>query len=323
MNLDFINPFTFFTSSDITLSNKLLEVVYILIGLCSLYKGITSLKDEKNPHKIGTCIFWSILGIIMIFGKWIPPFFTGVLVVSMTIPAFLKKVSPGSSEKPDQEYTKKMFDKIGIKIFIPALSIGVVAIIFALFTKISPLVGVAVGVLISVILLMIYAPKTNTPKVFLEDQGRMLGVVGPLSMLPMLLACLGAVFTAAGVGDVIGEIVGNFVPEGNMVVGIIIYAIGMMLFTMIMGNAFAAITVMTTGIAGPFILAYGANPAIIVMVGLTCGFCGTLLTPMAANFNIVPVAVLEMKDKYGVIKNQIIPALVILVFQIIYMIIFS
>ena len=56
------------------------------------------------------------------------------------------------------------------------------------------------------------------------------------------------------------------------------------------------------------------------MIALTCGYCGTLCTPMAANFNIVPVAMLDMKDKWGVIKNQIVPALLLLVFQIVYMI---
>lgn len=139
-------------------------------------------------------------------------------------------------------------------------------------------------------------------------------------MLPQLLACLGAVFTAAGVGDVIAELVGFVIPKGNVNLGIIVYAIGMVVFTMIMGNAFAAITVMTVGIGAPFVLAYGADPVVIGMVGLTCGFCGTLLTPMAANFNIVPVALLDMKNKFTVIKNQVVIALIMLVFQICYMI---
>ena len=59
------------------------------------------------------------------------------------------------------------------------------------------------------------------------------------------------------------------------------------------------------------------------MVALTCGFVVHLLTPMAANFNIVPVAMLEMKDKYGVIKNQLPIALFMLIFQIVYMILFK
>ena len=95
----------------------------------------------------------------------------------------------------------------------------------------------------------------------------------------------------------------------------------MVLFTMIMGNAFAAITVMTVGIGAPFVLAYGANPVLIGMLALTCGYCGTLLTPMAANFNILPVAILNMKDRWGAIKNQVLVAIFMLVFQICYMIV--
>lgn len=101
-------------------------------------------------------------------------------------------------------------------------------------------------------------------------------------MLPQLLGCLGGVFTAAGVGDVIAQLVEKIVPKGNVNIGIIVYAIGMVLFTMIMGNAFAAITVMTVGIGAPFVLAYGANPVVIGMLALTCGYCGTLLTPMGS-----------------------------------------
>ena len=151
----------------------------------------------------------------------------------------------------------------------------------------------------------------------------MLDIVGPLSMLPTLLAALGAVFTTAGVGDVISGIVSNIIPEGNVAIGIIVYAVGMALFTMVMGNAFAAITVMTVGIGAPFVLAHGADPVIIGSLALTCGYCGTLCTPMAANFNIVPVAVLEMKDDYGVIKNQVVIAGIMLVVQIIMMIVLS
>lgn len=42
---------------------------------------------------------------------------------------------------------------------------------------------------------------------------------------------------------------------------------------------------------------------------------------MAANFNMVPVAVLEMKDKNGVIKKQVLVGVIMLVLQIIYMIV--
>jgi uncharacterized membrane protein len=228
---------------------------------------------------------------------------------------------PGSDE-PSKEDMAQSYNEIGMKIFIPALAIGISAIIFAIFTNLGALVGVGFGVIIAMLILRIYSEK-NTLKVFLNDSERLLSTVGPLSMLPMLLASLGAIFTEAGVGEVIAQIVGKIIPEGNVNIGIIVYALGMMFFTMIMGNAFAAITVMTVGIGGPFVLKYGANPALVGMLALTCGYCGTLLTPMAANFNIVPVATLDMKDGMGVIKNQIVPSLLLIVFQIVYMIMFK
>ena len=172
---------------------------------------------------------------------------------------------------------------------------------------------------VAIILLMIMN-RDNKPSTFLNDSERMLSTVGPLSMLPMLLACLGSVFTAAGVGDVISDLVSHIIPEGNVNAGIVVYAIGMMLFTMIMGNAYAAITVMTVGIGYPFVLAHGANPVVIGMLALTCGFCGTLCTPMAANFTPVPVALLDMKKPMGVIKNQVPVAIIMMVVQIVMMI---
>ena len=312
----------FFMDAEIALGPKLLEVIYIIMGLITLYTGIKNFSDKENPSNVGTGIFWCSLGIVLAFGRWIPPMINGVIIISMTIPAILHKVKVGKQYAPTQEETKEAFNKIGMKIFLPALTIGIFAIIFAMFTKLGALVGIGAGIIVSIILLMVYSSE-NKLQVFLKDSERLLSTVGPLSMLPMLLASLGAIFTAAGVGEVIAKLVGNIVPQGNVNVGIIVYAIGMMLFTMIMGNAFAAITVMTVGIGAPFVLAYGADPVLIGMIALTSGYCGTLCTPMAANFNIVPVAMLDMKDRMGVIKNQIVPALIMITFQITYMILFK
>ena len=312
---------SFFTSADITLGTKLLEVVYIVMGLITIYTGVKNARDKENPSRVGTAVFWCALGIVLAFGRWIPAMIDGILVIVMTLPAIFGKVKIGKSEAPSEKSVDQRYNAIGMKIFAPALSIGVFAILFAIFLPdLGAIVGIGAGIIVSVILLMAFS-KENTPKVFLQDSERLLSTVGPLSMLPMLLASLGAVFTAAGVGEVISEIVGNVIPKGNVNVGIIVFAIGMALFTMIMGNAFAAITVMTVGIGAPFVLQYGADPVVIGMLALTCGYCGALCTPMAANFNIVPIAMLDMKNRFGVIKNQIIPAIILLTVQIIYMII--
>ena len=231
----------------------------------------------------------------------------------------MKKVKVGKSEAPTKEYTAKQHEKVGMKIFIPAFTVAVFSLAFALFTNISSMLAITCGVFVAVIILMAYNPTENKAPVFLKESERFLSLMGPLCMLPQLLGCLGGVFTAAGVGDVLAGIVGKIVPEGNIYIGILVYAIGMVVFTMIMGNAFAAITVMTVGIGGPFVLALGGDPVTIGMLALTVGYCGTLLTPMAANFNIVPVAILDMKNRFSVIKNQVVVALIMFTIQVIMM----
>ena len=298
-----------------------LNVVWVIIGLITIYAGIKNLLDKENPSRVGTAVFWCSFGIVCGFGSWLPAKVSGVLVLIMCLPPIFKKVKIGKTDNPTKEHTEQQFKKIGMKIFVPAFSVAVCSLFFALFSNMSSMVAITVGVIVAMILLMAFDTKQNKPAVFLNDSERFLGITGPLSMLPQLLGCLGGVFTAAGVGDVIAQLVEKIVPKGNVNIGIIIYAIGMVLFTMIMGNAFAAITVMTVGIGAPFVLAYGANPVVIGMLALTCGYCGTLLTPMAANFNILPVAILNMKDRWGAIKNPGLVAIIMLVFQICYMIV--
>ena len=298
-----------------------LNVVWIIIGLITIYAGIKNLLDKENPSRVGTAVFWCSFGVVCGFGTWLPAKVSGALVLIMCLPPIFKKVKIGKVDNPTKEHTEQQFKKIGMKIFIPAFSVAVCSLFFALFSNMSSMIAITIGVIVAMILLIAYDSKQNKPVVFLNDSERFLGITGPLSMLPQLLGCLGGVFTAAGVGDVIAQLVEKVVPKGNVNVGIIIYAIGMVLFTMIMGNAFAAITVMTVGIGAPFVLAYGANPVVIGMIALTCGYCGTLLTPMAANFNILPVAILNMKDRWGVIKKQVLVAIIMLVFQICYMIV--
>lgn len=313
---------SFFFDPEVAMSSKLMEIIYMFIGFMAVYTAVKNVKDKENPSRVGTFVFWFVLGVLIAFGQWLPDVVSGVLVLVMCVPAILHKVKKGKTDVPAKAETQAAFETIGMKIFIPALSIGVFAVGAALTTKtlgFSALNGVAIGVFVAAAFLMIFSKK-NTPMVLLKDSERMLSTVGPLSMLPMLLACLGAVFTAAGVGDVVASLVERIIPAGNVNVGIVVYAFGMMLFTMIMGNAFAAITVMTVGIGGPFVLAYGANPVVIGMLALTCGFCGTLCTPMAANFNTVPVALLDMKKQFGVIKNQVPIAIVMILVQIVMMI---
>jgi uncharacterized membrane protein len=135
--------------------------------------------------------------------------------------------------------------------------------------------------------------------------------------MPQMLASLGAVFALAGVGEVVGELIGAVIPAGSVIGGVLAYALGMALFTIVMGNAFAAFPVMAAAVGVPILIRQmGADPAVVAAVGMLAGFCGTLMTPMAANFNLLPAALLGLRDKYAVIRAQVPTALPLLAFNI-------
>ena len=207
--------------------------------------------------------------------------------------------------------------KLGLKIFVPALAIAVIAMLVATFTEFPG--TVAIGIASTLSLLLAFLITKAKPSEAVEDTNRMFQAIGVFSILPQLLASLGVLFTAAGVGDKIASIISGVIPQGNILAGVIAYCVGMAIFTAIMGNAFAAFSVITAGIGLPFVFAQGGDPVICSMLALTAGFCGTLLTPMAANFNVLPAALLEMKDKNGVIKAQAPLAALLLLAHIILM----
>ena len=297
----------------------LTQIIYILCGLVSISTGIRGLKNEKA--KIGTFLFWTILGIIFIFGEAIPYKVTGGLLVVLAIITVTKQLHIGKFENISSQFKIAQSEKLKNKIFIPAVLIGIAAFLILQFkigkTAIPPALGIGGGSLVALLAVaIIIKPKFSETN---EDTSKLLMQIGATAILPQLLAALGAVFTKAGVGKVIAASISSVVPTGNIFIGIVIYAIGMVIFTMIMGNAFAAFSVITAGIGIPFIIKNGGNPAIIGALGMTAGYCGTLMTPMAANFNIVPASILEIKDKYGIIKVQAPMALLLLVTHIILM----
>lgn len=297
----------------------LLEVLYILCGIVSLITAFFSYTDKKHPTPLGSTIFWGLLGIIFIAGKYIPPNIIGIILILMAVVTSMNKVKAGSIKEKPEEFRQKKSEEIGNMIFIPALMIAIFAFLIAQFTELGGLVGVGIGSIVALIVGLIITK--SKPKEAIESSSRLLQQIGSPCLLPQILAALGALFNAAGVGEVIAKGISAIVPMGNVVLGVIAYVVGMALFTMIMGNAFAAFAVITAGVGGPFVLSQGGSPAVIGALAMTAGYCGTLITPMAANFNIVPAALLEMEDEKKVIKTQLPVSLILLVVHIILMLV--
>ena len=296
------------------LSNTLLQIFYMMLGL---YMGITmvfTLKDENHKTRIGTALFWGILSVVFMFGDYIPSQIVGVFVIVIAVLSATKQINIGTLKQLDETFTTLKAEKLGLKIFIPSLSIAIIAMLIASFTSFPG--TVAIGISSTITLILTFIITKAKPKELLEDSNRMYQSMGSFVILPQLLASLGVLFTAAGVGDKISAIISGVIPTGNVLVGVIAYCVGMAVFTAIMGNAFAAFSVITVGVGLPFVFAQGGDPVVCSVLALTAGYCGTLLTPMAANFNVLPAALLELKDKNAVIKAQAPIAIILLVTHI-------
>ena len=294
-----------------------LEFIFVLIGLQFFYTAYRVFKSDNNEKKITTLIFWLILGTLFAFGKLIPPMIAGVLVVVIGLISLINGIEVKGAIENDEAVEIEGSNRLGNKIFIPVIVMAVLAIILA---KLIPESSSSILGFTAIIALAISMILTKTGiSGMMKQSDRMVQQVGSVAILPQLLAALGAIFAAAGVGDVIASIIGGMIPTISPWTGSIAYVLGMVIFTAIMGNAYAAFTVITAGIGVPFVIAQGADPAIAAALAMTAGYCGTLLTPMAGNFNVLPVGLLDMEDKNGVIKEQALFSILMIVVHILLM----
>ncbi|MEU7041937.1 DUF979 domain-containing protein [Streptomyces varsoviensis] len=313
------------------------EWFYWLVGAIFLVMAAQMATDRTNPKRFGTAAFWGLLGLGFVYSTWVvdksaPAEPLGVAVLVMVCLAGFGFTGRGKVRTSTAEERAASADRLGSKIFIPALTIPVVALICAvgvkklriggqpvLQTGSETILGLGIGavVALAVAMMMMREKKISTPM----HAGRsMLEAMGWAMLLPQLLATLGTIFSVSGVGEQVGKITKSVLPDGSVLIAVIVYCAGMFLFTVVMGNGFAAFPVMTAAVGWPVLVeqAHG-EPAIILAIGMLCGFCGTLATPMAANFNVVPAALLELKDQYGPIKAQLPTAGALLVCNIVIM----
>ena len=304
------------------------EFFYTLIGLVFALVGVKALRDPGAQKKETTAAFWFVLAFTFILGNYLPKWITGLCVIALAVLTAINGVRQSANDVPDPKAVRASADKLGYKVFIPALCLALVAVVAATLGGSVPSLNWltannAIGVSSVIALIVALVLFKANPAYIVKDGTRLMDNVGPIRILPQLLSALGALFTAAGVGTVIANGVSAIIPEGSKLIACAVYCIAMALFTIIMGNGFAAFSVITVGIGIPFLIAQGANPVVVGALGLTAGYCGTLCTPMAANFNIMPAALLEVKDKYAIIKSQLPVAIIMLVIHIALMYFFA
>jgi uncharacterized membrane protein len=301
-----------------------LEHIYWLTGLMMAGVALVNLRDPTNPRRFNNTVFWGIYAVTFLVGSHLPDVVNGFLVIGMVLVASIRGLGQGRREGSSKEARERSAVRWGNKLFIPALTIPLVTVLGTLLFKKITLYGLplvdnkqvtVISLAIATVIALAVGMTMLKPPLLapIKEGRRLLDAVGWAAVLPQMLAALGALFAVAGVGTVVSGLAQRWIPLDNPSVVVLTYTIGMAVFTMIMGNAFAAFPVMTAGIGLPLIVQrFGGDPTIMAAIGMLSGFCGTLMTPMAANFNIVPTALLELPDENAVIKVQIPTALILL-----------
>jgi uncharacterized membrane protein len=301
------------TLTNITAALFSLDAVYVLTGLVLWVFAALNFRDRDNANRASSAIFWLVLGIIFVLGSVMPHWLTGLLVLLMVgldgAGYVGHRPRKGETTKTGQAAQKERTP--GNKIFLPVLLIPLLAFGFALAFRLfggdtsrGALVGLGFGG--AAALGAGLALTKGTAREAFDEGRRLNDSMGSVIILPQLLASLGVIFAASRVGDLIAEGIKGVIPGENLFLLVAANCLGMTLFTLVMGNSFAAFPVITAGVLVPLIIKpFGVDPAMAAIVTLTAGSTGTLMTPMAANFNIVPAALLNMRDQYGVIKFQV------------------
>lgn len=310
------------------------EWLYWLIGAFFIGVSVYILNDRNHAKRIGNASFWGLLGLSFFYGTFVqaktaPAWVLGIAVLVLACLAGFGLTGKAKETSTAPRERVAFATKFGNKLFIPPLVIPVVTALIAIFGPLimvgdkpllsagsATLTGLGVSSVLAVVVavLILRPPKLSTP---LHEGGRLLEAIGWAALLPQMLSTLGILFAKAGVGTAVGTIASGILPKGSLIAAVIVYALGMAIFTVIMGNAFAAFPIMTAAVGWPvLVIAFHGNPAAVFAIGMLSGFCGTLVTPMAANFNLVPAALLEMKDRYGPIKAQLPTAGMLLIVNI-------
>ena len=308
-----------------------LEFFLVLGGLGFGAMAVGVARDRTHPRRIATALFWALLAVCFVAGKHLPPVMAGLMVVAMAVLAGTRSVTPpaAAADKGTDRAVEAV--RLGNRLITPVVLIPILVLAGGYLLPFASLADVrlvfpaqatqvALGLACGFALLVASRVTGAGATVALAEGGRLVHAMGWALILPRLLASLGGVFARAGVGEVVANAVGSTLPLHLPLAAVVAYCAAMALFTIVMGNAFAAFPVVTLGIGVPFIVReHGGNAAIMGALGMLSGYCGTLVTPMAANFNLVPAILLNLPDRHAVIRAQAPMAAAIWIFNVVLM----
>ena len=268
-----------------------IQYLYWLAGIVLAITCAMTLADREHPRRWRSGLFWGLFAVAFLVGERLPPVWVGVGVLAMAVLAGCGGVAVGSYRPLAEKAQQAVATRLGNRLFIPALAIPLLTVAVALGLK-GVKIGdsfvldpsnstfVALGVASLIALALACWLTRDTPVQAMRESRRLTEALGWALVLPQMLAMLGLMFTDAGVGKAVAYLASTYVDMDYRLVAVMVYVLGMAVFTMVMGNGFAAFPVMTGGVGVPILMGvYGGNPAVIAAIGMFSGYCGTLMTP--------------------------------------------
>lgn len=318
----------------------MLTLSHVFYAIGALLAG-TAVLDARD-RRWAQAAFWAILAAACFFGDRIlaaraagdawPAQIMGGGVIAIAVLAAIIRTRPAPDDPEQVAARERSAERFGGRLFVPVLLIpGIVAALVLadrwsiwpvprLLAPGNSLPLVALGLAAVIALIAALGVTRSQPVHGLTEGRRLLDTIGWPAVLPIMLATLGAVFVDTGVGQAIAALVAMVIPIDSATACLLAFGLGMVAFTVITGNAFTAFPVMMAGVGLPLLIKlHGAQPGVLGALGMLTGYCGTLVTPMAANFNVVPVLLLELRDPHAVIRAQWPTALGVLVANLILM----
>ena len=314
-----------------------LSHVFYLIGALLAGTAVLNVWERRWPQ----AAFWAILAAPCLVGdqivaatkagtRW-PAQLMGAGVIALAVLAAISRARPVVDDPDEVAAREAVAMRLGDLLFVPVLAIPVIVAGLVLGARpsgspvprlIDPgqLALISLGVASAIALTGALWVAKARPIQGLTEGRRLLDTIGWPVVLPVMLATLGVVFVETGVGKAIAALVDAAIPTESALACLLAFGLGMVAFTAITGNAFTAFPVMMSGIGLPLlVIRHGAHPAVLGAMGMLTGYCGTLITPMAANYNIVPVLLLDLRDQHGVIRAAWPTALALLVTNLVLM----
>lgn len=302
-----------------------LELVYFTVGLLLFAAGLY-LALVSRPKRVVAGIFWVICGVCTGLAEQIPDSLLGLLFILLLLFScvpqdhFVRNVRRDSFRTPLRARSSLLY---GVIILIPIGILGTVLLSdhirpygAAIFRPgAASLFGFFVGCFFATLATMYWTG--SWPFRLVAEGSEILYRIGFTAILPQALAVLGSIFVDAGVSDLLPRYLSPFVPFHNTFLAVGFYCLSMALLTLIMGNAFAAFPILAGSIGFPILsLQHNVPAAAVAAIGMLSGYCGTLMSPLAANFNVLPAKLFGIERSGLIILMQAPTAIAVLFFNI-------